>query len=98
VQRPEITDGRFPSSAEWRRSVDVGRPPRHSSEMMDRINKIAWGASVARIRRSFTENLWVVGSSFGALRPFQGRIEATMDEQACHTPFLERLLGPLDLR
>src|SRR5215471_5879526 len=49
---------------------------------------------VARLRRSFTGNLRVVGKVFGTLRQFQGRIEATTYEQAWHYPFSESLVAP----
>ena len=65
---------------------------------MDRINKIAWEDPVARIQRSFTENLRAVGSSFGALRQFQSRIEATTYERHVTIHFLSALWRPLDSR
>jgi hypothetical protein len=64
---------------------------RHLSEMTDRINK-RQRANMKSRGHSQEIRAWPA-SSFGALRQFKNRIEATMHEQARHYQFPESLVA-----
>ncbi len=93
VIRPKPTPAKLPAFPQI--TPHSPCPPRHSSEIMDRINTRPRTKIQSRGYRDHSQQScpWRT-SSFGAMRQLQSGIEAASDQPPCPHPFPESLAPP----